>query len=131
MARPVRPILDQVMRCPRCRQPYRGFDLRPGGEGFPRCQRRRPACDQRWWTMALSPGEVEPQLAETFGAACARQLVALYQLPYALGEPMFWQIPLTGHEYHHTRQTPVRDIFVALVRIATATQAAVPAPRGA
>lgn len=127
----VRPILDQVMRCPRCRQPYRGFDLRPGGEGFPRCQRKHPECGQRWWTMALSAGEVEPQLGEIFGGDCAKQLVELYGLPYALGEPMFWQIPLTGNEYHHTRQTSIGDIFFALVRIAGAVHPQTIAPSGA
>jgi hypothetical protein len=128
---PVQPLLDPLMRCPRCRMAYRGFDLRPGGDGFPRCQRRHPECGQRWWAMALSAGEVEPQLAEVFGEECAHRLMTLYPLPCAIGEPMFWQLPLSGHQYHHTRQTPIGDIFHALVRIAVAMHQQAPSPRSA
>lgn len=63
--------------------------------------------------MVLSPGAIEPQLAEVFNGLAPRLMVE-HRLPISLAEPMFWQIALSPHEaYLHSRTDPV-GLFRAL-----------------
>jgi hypothetical protein len=102
----IKPELSLRLRCPRCLKLLFTPDPQFGAI-FSQCG--VSSCRQRWWFMVLSPGDVRPQLAATFGEDFAPTLMRLYVMPRALDAVHFWQVPISGSDYHAHRRLGMRD----------------------
>jgi hypothetical protein len=60
-------------------------------------------CGARWWATRLDAGIVRDQLLAAFEGetAIVDRLMVEYDLPLTIERTMWWQIWLTGNEFHH------------------------------
>ena len=115
LATPQALSLVPTLRCPKCDKKV--FRMDPElFIGTLACEKKQ--CDCRWWATALSAGSVPAQLVEQFeDEAFVAELVAAWHLPPALPEPMFWQIPLTGHQHYAYQRDGSRHLLRTLVLV--------------
>lgn len=117
--------LEPILCCPnrRCRLRVFNVDADHGPLGL-RCSEKK-GCGTKWWATRLQPGNVRAQLlADLEGdegpeEAVIDEMIRMYGLPEEISEPLWWQIPLSGHEWHHyvnERGAGVRKRSLGLLR---------------
>lgn len=119
MTRRPSPILslEPVLRCPRCATLFASWGAVEVFVGALVCRR----CRGHWWATRFEAGNVRDQLVRDYDgdADLADRLMSTFTLPAIVSAAVWWQIMLTGNEYHHytreTRTTNARAISHALL----------------
>lgn len=109
--------LPTVLCCPACGR-YAFGKLPELFVGGLKCAR----CEAHWWATTLQAGSVRDQLLEHFegDVVLVDQLMNLFGLPLLIEERRFWQILLSGNEWHRYNKDAAapgeRGRSVALLR---------------
>lgn len=118
--------LEFLLQCPRCGQLVGRRDgpaLAPDAfTGVLKCHKNH--CQAHWWANRFDAGDIREQLLKAFegDAELVDQMMTLFGLPERIDEPRFWQVLLSGQQFHRyhtpTSAAPpsLRGRSIALLR---------------
>lgn len=98
--------LEPVLRCParQCGRVLIDVELELGSTTALRCPRKK--CRSHWWATHLEAGNIRQQLLDDFeDETVVDQLMGVFGLPLTIDRPMYWQVWLTGEEFHGFNKT--------------------------